>query len=354
MKFMPSTKKISASNNSLAVPSQDKKIGVENIYKKYGYNDAVQLSLRNFSSRRYGFQKRLELSGKYIGGMEDIFSRRGLPIELVYLPLVESGFDLYAYSHRKAAGPWQLMPATANTLGLKVDWWVDERRDPVKSTKAAAKYLKYLYEKFGSWNLALAAYNAGEGRIQHALRKSRRKDFWSIRETTLIKRETKNYVPSYIAAAAIAAHPERFGFKNISYQKPPRYDEVFIDRSMDFDVIARFAGVRASDIRDLNPELRRWCTPPDTLRYKLRIPKGSREKFLANVSKSRGDELDYVRFYEVREGDTVAKIAKTFGTSIHEIISRNDLGRRALIIAGRRILIPLERQLDKFLKKITN
>jgi membrane-bound lytic murein transglycosylase D len=143
--------------------------------------------------------------------MAGIFSEKGLPRELAYLPLVESGFNPHAYSHRRAAGLWQFMPRTAKKFGLKIDWWIDERRDPVKSTQAAARYLQYLYERFGSWPLALAAYNAGEGRVNNALDKVGESDFWSISATPHIKKETRDYVPSYIAAAAIATHPKASG-----------------------------------------------------------------------------------------------------------------------------------------------
>ncbi|KPJ99826.1 MAG: hypothetical protein AMK71_09105, partial [Nitrospira bacterium SG8_35_4] len=178
------------SRNTLSLTDTDRTLSgsfnvraVENIYKKYGFNKEVQLSLHKFSRRDYDFQQRLELSGKYVKQMAGIFSEKGLPKELAWLPLVESGFNPRAYSHRRAAGLWQFMPRTARQLGLKIDWWVDERRDPVKSTEAAARYLQYLYERFGSWPLALAAYNAGEGRVNNALDKVGENDFWAISAT---------------------------------------------------------------------------------------------------------------------------------------------------------------------------
>jgi membrane-bound lytic murein transglycosylase D len=320
---------------------------IEKIYSQYGFNDEVRESLHKFSGRRYDFQKRLELSGKYVKQMAGIFSEKGLPRELAYLPLVESGFN-----PRRAAGIWQFMPRTAKKLGLKIDWWIDERRDPAKSTEAAARYLQYLHEKFGSWPLALAAYNAGEGRVNNALDKAGKNDFWSIRETEHIGKETRDYVPSYIAAAAIATHPERFGFRHIRYRKPPKYDEVTISRPMDFDVIARLADISVSDIRELNPELRRRCTPPDALNYKLKVPEGAGDRFQSNMEKIRGDELDLARFYTVKKGDTVEKIAHTIGTSIQEIVDRNGLGRTAVIMTGKRILVPFEAQWNSLIKRM--
>jgi len=348
-----------ASRNTLSLTDTDqlfsgriKMRAVKNIYKKYGFNKEVQLRLQKFSGPDFDFQKRLELSGKYVKLMEGIFSEKGLPRELVYLPLVESGFNPQAYSRSRAAGLWQFMPRTAQKLGLKIDWWVDERRDPVKSTEAAARYLQYLHERFGSWPLALAAYNGGEGRVNNALGKVGENDFWSISATQHIKKETKDYVPSYIAAAAIATHPEGFGFRRVDYRKRPGFDEVVINRAMDFDVIAGLADVSVSDIRELNPELRRWCTPPNALNYKLKVPEGAGDRFLSNMAEIRGDELELARFYTVQKGDTVDKIAKNIGSSIQDIVDRNGLGRNAVIMSGKRILVPFKTQWNRLLNQL--
>lgn len=269
--------------------------------------------------------------------------KKNLPQELVFLPLIESGFRLNAYSHRSAAGPWQFIPATAINFGLKIDWWVDERLDPVKSTRAAAEYLSELYEIFGSWNLALAAYNAGEGNIRRALKRTNSNDFWVLRKTKYIRRETKNYVPSYIAATAIALHPESFGLENITYHKPLSYDEVVIDTPLDLAVVAEFTGAKTADIKKLNPELKRWCTPPNVSNYTLRIPTGTTEKFIVNLSNALKDRLLYVEFYTVKKGDTVWKIAKEFNVPEQAIIDFNDLNKKGFIIAGKKIFLPYER-----------
>jgi membrane-bound lytic murein transglycosylase D len=318
---------------------------IKALYETYGYNHAVQQNLRDFSKFKNSFSKRLMRSGKYVTQMSDILVNNGLPPELVYLPLIESEFRTDAYSHKKASGPWQIMPRTAKILGLKIDWWIDERRDPEKSTRVAAKYLNYLYKKFGSWNLALAAYNAGEGRIRMALKSSGTTSYWEIRETRYIAGETKNYVPLYIAAAAIAMDPEGFGFKKLEYQRPLEYDEVVINQPMSIDMIARFTGVDERIIKDLNPELRRWCTPPDVAEYKLRIPKSAKKMFMASVNNTVVQDLMNIRFYQVKRGDTVAKIAKKLGASIQRIINMNGLGRSAMIFAGKQIVVPPERNL---------
>jgi membrane-bound lytic murein transglycosylase D len=310
------------------------------LYQKHGFNKAVQRNLDSFSRFKRSFSRRLVRSGRYVDVMSDIITEEGLPIELVYLPLIESAFKTDAYSHKHASGPWQIMPATAKILGLKTDWWIDERRDPIKSTRAAAKYLKYLFKKFDSWNLTLAAYNAGESRIRNAVRKVGSDDFWALRESRFIARETKNYVPSYIAATAIAMAPEEFGIKNLAYHSPLEYDEVVIDFPMSLDVIATLTGVTDRVIKDLNPELRRWCTPPDVSEYILRIPAGTTEMFSAGLGQTRVAELMNLKFYEVKSGDTVAKIAKRIGASVQKIIHMNGLGRKAMIFAGKSIVVP--------------
>jgi membrane-bound lytic murein transglycosylase D len=337
---------------SLFQSSGAKKKTIHLLYKTHGFNSSVKQKLHFFATKdRRTIYKRLSRAGRYVETMGNILIEKGLPHELVFLPLIESGFDPFAYSHKGAAGPWQFIPATARNHGLKIDWWVDERRDPVKSTIAASEYLKALYKRFGSWNLALAAYNSGEGRIGRALRRVKKKDYWTIRKTRYISRETKDYVPLFIASAAIAIDPESFGFRNINYHRPFKYDEVILNVPMDLKVVAGLTGVEASVIRELNPELRRGCTPPNVLRYTLRIPTGTKEIFLANLAGAREEENMFVKFYKVKSGDTVGKIAKRLGASIQAIIDINSLGREALIVAGKNLLIPFESGWDKRISK---
>lgn len=318
---------------------------VEAFYKNYGFNKAVSSNISLFSEKRKSsFKELLSRAGKYVGMMSGIFTEKGLPPELTYLPLIESGFRTDAYSPKKAAGPWQFIPGTAKKYGLKIDWWVDERRDPVKSTAAAARYLSELYERFGDWNLALAAYNAGEGRIDKALKKLNNPSYWKIRNTGYIAKETKNYVPSYIAAAAIALDPESFGFYDINYDEPFKYDAVEIDTPMDLSAIADFTGVTTSVIKELNPELNHWYTPPNVSNYTVRIPDGTKEMFLANLAGAGEDDLLYVELYKVKKGDTISKIAKQLKTHTQAIINLNPLKKIASIKAGETILIPRDRE----------
>jgi membrane-bound lytic murein transglycosylase D len=317
---------------------------LETLYEAYGYNKAVKRRIDYYSgNNKKSFSKYLSRAGRYIDLMVAILSEKGLPIELAYLPLIESGFDTHAYSPKRAAGPWQFIPATARTFGLKIDWWIDERRDPVKSTRAAAEYLLNLHEKFDNWNLALAAYNTGEGRVSNAIKKVKKSSFWRIRKTRYIARETKNYVPSFIAAASIAIAPESFGFHEIERQEPLRYDTVEIETPMDLAVAAQLTGVKTSVIKELNPELRRWCTPPNVASYTLKIPEGTKDMFLAGLSNTEDSELFYVELYKVKSGDTVWEIARRLGTQIQAITAVNSLGKKALIVAGKTILVPLDR-----------
>jgi len=178
---------------------------------------AVEKNTALFTERiRERFSMWLSRSGKYMELMKEILKNKNVPEDIVFLSLIESGFNPHAYSVARAAGPWQFITSTAKRYGLAIDWWRDERRDPVKSTEAAANYLSDLYEMFGSWNLAMAAYNAGEGKILKALKRSKSDDYWPLLDTSYIRNETKNYVPKFIAASAIASNPEEFGFINIS------------------------------------------------------------------------------------------------------------------------------------------
>lgn len=286
------------------------------------------------------FARYLARSGRYLRMMKNILREEGVPEDIAYLPLIESGFYTHAYSRSRASGPWQFISATGKRYGLKINWWVDERRDPVKSTYAAARYLRDLHERFGSWSLALASYNAGEGKISRALKVTKAKDFWSVMRTMAIKRETFNYVPKFIAARQIAVDPEAYGFSNIPYQDDFTYDEVIIEFPMSLDVIAKAAGCDVKTVKDLNPELRRWSTPPVD-KYNLKIPRGSRETFLTSLPKIPKAQRVTVKVHIVRSGDTVSQIAHRYGVAQRAIITYNRLSRRALIRPGQRLIIPI-------------
>ena len=282
----------------------------------------------------------LSRSGKYIELMKGILREKDIPDEIVFLPLIESGFNPYAYSPKRAAGYWQFIPSTARKYNLEIDWWRDERRDPVKSTKAAGDYLKDLYEMFGSWNLAIAAYNAGEGKIRKALRKTKANDYWDLQKTNYIKRETKNYVPRFIAASLIAHSPHKFGFEDLEYLPPLNYDTVVIELPVDLEIVAQCAEASLDVIKELNPELKRWCTPPDVTGYLLKIPEGSEYIFLQNLSEIPEERRLTVDTYKVKKGDTLIRIAKKTRVPLKVIRDLNGDKDMEPLKIGQEISIP--------------
>lgn len=286
--------------------------------------DVVQKQLTLFSETiKQRFELYLQRSGKYIGLMRDILEEKGMPQDLAFLPLIESGFSLHAKSRMKAVGPWQFIESTARLYGLKVNWWVDERRDPVKSTEAAAEYLSDLYARFGSWSLAMAAYNAGEGKIQRALRRTNADDYWMLLPTNYIKPETKHYVPKFIAARIIAENPEEYGFENVNYEEPFIYEEVTVGGAIDLAVVARCTSTTLDEIEEFNPELIRGCTPPDAKGYTLRIPIGTKEAFLLECSNLKHSDRCRVAIYKIKKGDTLSGISRKTGVPMSTVLHLN-------------------------------
>jgi len=286
------------------------------------------------------FSRWLTRSGRYLDMMKGIFRENGLPEDLAFLAMVESGFNPMAYSWAQASGPWQFIRGTAKKYGLNVNTYVDERRDPIKSTKAAARYLKDLYDMFGSWALALASYNSGEGNVSRAVLRNGTLDFWELRNTGSLAAETKEYVPKFLAAKIIAQNPEAYGFEDVEYDAPLEFDEVVVECSTSLETAARCCGVTVQDIKDLNPELKRWCTPPNSPGYTLRIPKGTKDAFLASYGEL--PERDKTGFKEhiVRKGETLKGIADRYGVSVEMLRQANELGRKARVTRGQSILIP--------------
>ncbi len=241
-----------------------------------------QTDLRNFYGRA------LERSGRYLPRIESILRKEGLPTELAYLPLIESGFRPHAVSPAKAVGLWQFIPDTGRRYGLRIDRFVDERRDPIKSTRAAARYLKDLYGMFGDWHLSLAAYNTGEGRISRLLSASDANDFWELSERGYLFRETQDYVPGFLAALQIASHPEAYGFDRPEAE-PLAYDLVHIGHVMPLSTIAGWAKHPLSLLQELNPALIRGIVPPGG--YTVRVPDGTRTLVQQAYAQLSGAEL---------------------------------------------------------------
>ena len=304
-------------------------------------NDSVENHMEYFKTRgREVFQKWLDRSARYIPVMKEIFREKNLPEDLVYVAMIESGFNPYAISWARAVGPWQFMPHTGKLYGLKIDWWVDERKDPIKSTYAAAEHLKDLHNLFGSWPLAMASYNAGAGKVQRAVLRTHSEDFWDLKASRYIRRETKNYVPKYMAATIIAKDPESYGFAVQPYDLFV-YDEVILTESTDLRLAARCAGSSYDVIKELNPELKRWVTPPDATNYVLRVPKGTAAAFAANIAAVPADQKIRWERHLVNKGDTLSGIAAQYNTSPDAIRDINNL-KKNRISPGRHLLIPVD------------
>ena len=304
-------------------------------------NDAVVAYIRFFQTdAREHFSRWLARSTKWLPSMHGILEKQGVPVDLVYLSMIESGFNAYAYSPAKAAGLWQFMVGTSRRYGIKTDFWLDERRDPIKATEAASKYLKDLRERYhGDWYLAWAGYNAGEGKVDKAIRRESTRDFWRMMtKGRTLRAETKHYVPKLIAAALIAKHPERFGF-HVEYEEPFDSDEVVIPDATDLKVIADAAGISVEKVRELNPELRRFCTPPGE--FTMRLPKGSKDQFAANFEKVGPEERLRFTQHKVEKGEPLAKIARAYGVSEAAIMRTNGLKSYRQVKVGKVIVIPV-------------
>ena len=225
-------------------------------------NEQVRSSVEYFLTDARKFMIRsLGRSNRYRAVMERILREKGLPPELVWLVLIESGFRVGAVSPAAAVGPWQFIAPTGRRYGLEINEWVDERQHPVKATYAAAAYLTDLYAMFGDWNLALAGYNCGEAKVQKGLRRFGVTNFWALSSCSFLRAETKDYVPKFLAAVVIASDPERYGLNGISPEPLEVWDEVAVTQPTDLSVIARLTGAGEEEIKALNPHLKLWCTP---------------------------------------------------------------------------------------------
>jgi membrane-bound lytic murein transglycosylase D len=305
-------------------------------------NEKVEQFIQYFqTTARKAFSNWLARSEKYIPFMRNHLKENGLPEDLVYMALIESGFNPYAYSRSKASGPWQFIYLTGKRYGLRSNWWIDERRDPEKSTIAAAKYLKDLYDIFECWYLAAAGYNAGEKKIATAMKRYQTEDFWELTKYRYLKRETKDYVPQMIAAALIAKDPEKYGFVGIEYQEPLRYDKVSVPEVTDLRLIAQACEVTIEEIKDLNPELSRWCTPPNFPDYEIKIPFGKKDLFLKNFETHYSSERFQFKTHLVKKGDTFAKIARLYRVDLEPILEINRLNKKSRLSMGMDLLIPL-------------
>jgi membrane-bound lytic murein transglycosylase D len=308
--------------------------------QKYGvpivFNDQVRVFLEYFQKRKWGVITRaFERASRHLPMMRQTFQEKGLPEELLNLAFIESAVNPWATSRAKAAGIWQFMSSTAQLYGMKVSWWVDERRDPEKSTRAAADYLKNLYRMFDSWPLALAAYNAGEGAVQRAIDRQRTRDFWALR----LPKETQLFVPAFMAMTIISKEPERYGFS-----PPPdqslETETVILRQPAGFRSLAQAARTSVEQLRELNPELIRWSTPPEASQYALRIPAGLRADFLEELARIPPAERVGWVSHRVRKGETAPAIAKRYGVSLQAVLDMNGIKKRHTLKPGGTVLVP--------------
>lgn len=317
-------------------------------------NEKVELWLDYFQGRgRKWMNIWLERSGKYVPFMRKILRDHDLPEDLVNLAMIESGFSSRAYSRARAVGPWQFMKATGKLYGLQADFWVDERRDPKKSTIAAAQHLKDLYDQFQSWKLAAAAYNAGPGKVQRAIRRYKTEDFWELTKGRYLRPETRHYVPKMIAAALIAKEPEKYGFMNIQYESPLEYDKVIVKFPVNLFTLAEKTQTSLEDLMAINPELNHPVTPPGISEYELRVPTGKSDQFLTALNSFTDEDRRNYTAHRIRRGDTLGRLAAIYNVKEKEILKANSLKTSRDLRQGRDILIPriLDQQLADLGKK---
>ncbi len=301
------------------------------------FNDKVKTLIHHFQTRKWDVITRaFERASRHLPMMRRIFLEKGLPEDLLNLAFIESAVNPRATSRAKAAGIWQFMPSTGRRYGMQGSFWLDERRDPEKSTRGAAEYLKQLYEMFGDWPLALAAYNAGEGKIQAAIKRQRTRDYWRLR----LPRETQYFVPAFMAMTIIAREPERYGFSPPP-EASPEVDVVSLDHPTDLKIIAEAATTTLEELQELNPELIRWATPTGMPQYALRIPAGRRDEFLGALEQIPPEErITWIR-HTIRKGETLTSIARRYGVDLRSVLDLNGLRKRhAALKPGGTLLIP--------------
>jgi len=304
--------------------------------------DPVAAYINYFSTTRGHdiLQHALERGGRYREMIESTLRKEGVPQELIYLAQAESGFHPLALSRVGARGMWQFMSSRARGYGLQHNLWVDERQDPEKATRAAAHHLKDLYNQFGDWYLAMAAYNSGPGGVQSAVRRTGYADFWELYKRNVLPKETRNYVPIILAVTIMAKNPAQYGLDNIVPEQPVPYDMVKIDYSVDIRLVAQCLDVSPATLQDLNPSLLRLSTPKDQA-FELHLPAGTREKYLAAIEPIPPPMRVWWRYHEVAEGETLVSIARTYRTSPLAIEKENHLQNEDDLKPESKLVIPI-------------
>lgn len=301
-------------------------------------NDSVLSCIELYQGRlREWFTAALSRGGRYLPYIRATFAAEGIPQDLAYVALVESAFKPAALSRAKAKGVWQFMPATGKEYGLNRDWWVDERSNPEKATRAAAKYLKVLHQMFGDWNLALAAYNAGPGKVRGSLSRYKANDYWTLRQTRALARETKNYVPMIHAAIVVAKAPEKYGF-SFQPEEPAAFETVNLQTAVDLRTISECAETTLDTVRLLNPELRRLATPAA---FDLNVPEGKAQSLRECLDKIPPERRVRFRTHVVARGQTLASIARRYGVGASDIAQANAIPPGKKLGRGAELIIPI-------------
>ena len=303
--------------------------------------DQVAGYITYFSTRGRGtLERALVRSGLYHDMIQRVLKEEGLPQELIYLAQAESGFHPLALSRAGARGMWQFMASRAKGYGLERDWWVDERQDPEKSTRAAARHLKDLSNEFGDWYLAMAAYNSGPGTVQSAVKRTGYADYWELYKRNVLPKETRNYVPIILAVTIMAKNPQQYGLDKIVTDQPVPFDSVRIDYPVDLRLVAECVDVSASSLQELNPSLLRLTTPKDR-EFDLHLPSGTKERYLGAIAAIPPDMRVWWRYHKVAPGDTLASLARVFHTSRQAIAQANNLEADESLTAENELIIPV-------------
>lgn len=304
----------------------------------------VERLIKRYSgSQKKMFGRWLERAGRYIPKIQMVFAGEGIPLDLAYLAMIESGFNVRAYSWAHAAGPWQFIESTGRLYGLENNWWQDGRLDVEKSTRAAARHLKYLHKRFdGDWYLAVAAYNAGGGKVRKAIKQSRSRDFWTLTEGKVLREETRNYLPKLLAALTIVKDLEAYGFDQLTFDDPLEYDIVTVETTTDLEIIADYAGVAYQQLKELNPELKRWCTPPGVKDYQLRVPVGSADQVVNLYAQLPRDQRARYHRHQIKKGDTLQVLARKYRIQVDDIIALNNIRNPRAIQIGTNLILPLK------------
>ncbi len=283
----------------------------------------------------------LSRSGRYLPMIHQVFAEEGLPQDLAMIAFIESSFLPHARSPKSAHGIWQFMPRTGRQYGLKSNGIVDERSDPEKATRAAAKYLAYLHEIFDDWYLAMAAYNAGEGKILRAMDRTGARDFWGLARTSAIRKQTQNYVPAFLAAVLISKNPGHYGFE-VVLEPALEFETVRLDRPVSLEDVARATKIPVEDLQGLNPELRSPITPQQPEGYELKVPGGSRETLLVALAAVPTARPPSFKTHVAKKGDTLPKIARRYGVPVSTLASANSMTTRSKVARGQEIMVPVK------------